>query len=580
MAAGNRMKGLETLAEGADLPRVQGVPDGQLLSEVLESLPQGVAMFSPSGHLVFRNSRYLKTYGFTPDEVRPGLSLRQMSMLRSKTGSQSAKARRRCQEVLRAMQQGRVLSGYNALPDGRTIHYINTPIPSGGWIVTHEDVTSQRQAEARIEHLAAHDFLTNLPNRITLEQHLERALQFNSRRNLVGVMFMDLDHFKAINDTLGHAAGDELLKKVAARLLGSIRNTDLVARFGGDEFVIVASGLAEPAEAAALATRFREMVAEPFYLMDNQVTVDTSIGIALYPQHGSGVETLIKNADLALYHAKRGGRGTCRFFEHDMDVRMLERRGLERELRAALANGEFEIHYQPLLNLDNDRITSCEALLRWNNPARGSVSPHTFMAIAEEIGLIGTIGEWVIRTACAEAAKWPDDVTVAVNVSPVQFRGHQLLQTVTGALAASGMRANRLEIEITEEVLLEQTEETLATLRQLQGLGVRIAMDDFGTGYSSLSYLQKFPFDKIKIDRTFISRLATEDESSTIVRAVTAIAGSFHMVTTAEGVETEDQRMLASALGCTEMQGFLFSEPRPAAEIAALLRERRSPKAA
>ena len=577
MARGNRAKHAPPAAVGpgrsAD-PGGLASPslDGRVLYEILEGLPQGLAMFDASGHLLFRNTRYLETYGFTPDEVRPGLSLQQMSVLRSKTGSQSAEMRRRTQGVLKAMQAGQPLSGHNVLADGRIIHFINTPMSSGGWIVTHEDVTHQRRAEAQIEHLAAHDLLTDLPNRVTLQSHLEQALRDNPRRKLVAVMFMDLDNFKAVNDTLGHPAGDELLKQVAARLQACMRNTDLVARFGGDEFVIVSTTLADPGEAATLANRIREMVLTPFELLDHQVVIDTSIGIALAPGHGRDVQQLLKNADLALYHAKRSGRGTHRYFEADMDVRMLERRDLELELRDALANDEFEIHYQPLLNLESNRIISCEALLRWNNPLRGQVSPQVFIPVAEEAGLISAIGEWVIRTACAEAATWPDDVTVAVNVSPVQFRSQKLLSIVTNALAASRIAPHRLEIEITEAVLLDQTEGTLATLRQLQALGVRIAMDDFGTGYSSLSYLQKFPFDKIKIDKAFISKLATENESSAIVRAVTAIAGSFRMVTTAEGVETEDQRALVTALGCTEMQGFLFSAPRPAAEIAALLR--------
>lgn len=573
MTARNRVRREGPPIAGMDWPADQSTLDGRLLYEILENLPQGVAMFDASGHLLFRNRRYLETYGFTPDEVRPGMSLMQMSTLRAKVGSPPAEAQKRIRELLKAMHEGRVMTGNIDLFDGRTIHYINTPIPSGGWIITHEDITHQRQAEAQIEHLAAHDLLTDLPNRVALQSYLDHALRLNPRKKLIAVMFLDLDNFKAVNDTLGHPMGDELLKMVAARLQSCMRSTDLVTRFGGDEFVIVSTALAVPAEAAALAIRIRESVLKPFDLLDHQVVVDTSIGIALSPRHGRDVEQLLKNADMALYHAKESGRGTYRYFEDDMDVRMLERRDLERELRAALGNGEFEIHYQPLLNLESNQIICCEALLRWNNPMRGPISPQIFIPIAEEVGLISAIGEWVIRTACAEAANWPHDVTVAVNVSPVQFRSQNLMQVVTNALAASRLAPNRLELEITEAVMLEQSKETLATLRQLQALGVRIAMDDFGTGYSSLSYLQKFPFDKIKIDQAFISKLATENESSAIVRAVTAIAGSFHMVTTAEGVETEEQRALVTALGCTEMQGYLFSAARPAAEITALLRE-------
>ena len=556
---------------GIDMPGDRSAENGQLLHEMLESLPQGVVMFDADGYLLFRNARYLETYGFLPNDVRPGLSLRDLFTLRSGTATLNEKEERIYDRLIEAARKGQVIPKHHNTHDGRTIYCINTPLPSGGWIVTLEDVTQQRQAEAQIEHMASHDMLTGLPNRVTFQSHLEQALRFNPRGKLLAVMFMDLDNFKGINDTLGHLIGDELLKTVAERLRSCMRSTDLVARFGGDEFVIVSTALDKPAEAAILATRIREAVLQSFNLREHQVVVDTSIGIALSPGDGIDAEQLLKNADLALYSAKGSGRGTYRFFENAMDVRMMERRNLELELRAGFVNGEFEIHYQPLVNLESNRITCCEALLRWNNPLRGQVSPQIFIPIAEEIGLISRIGEWVIRRACAEAAKWPDDVTVAVNVSPVQFRSQNLVQIVMHALASTGLAPNRLEIEITEAILLEQTEETLAILQQLHTLGVRIAMDDFGTGYSSLSYLQKFPFDKIKIDQAFIGSLSAEDESTAIIRAVTGIAGSFHMVTTAEGVETEDQRAIVTALGCTEMQGHLFSAARPASEIMAML---------
>lgn len=382
---------------------------------------------------------------------------------------------------------------------------------------------------------------------------------------------LDLDSSKCINDTYGHQIGDELLKIVAERLRAAMRKTDMVARFGGDEFVIVSAALDRPEDAADLATRMREQILQPYSLSGHEVVVDTSIGVALSPGDGIDGEQLLKNADLALYSAKRSGRSTYRFFESDMDLRMTERRNLEMDLRNAFVNGEFEIHYQPLLNLDRNTICSCEALLRWNHVTRGQVPPQEFVPVAEEIGLISRIGEWVIRTACAEATNWPDDVSVAVNVSPVQFRNQNLVQVVAGALATSRLAPHRLEIEITEAILLEHTEETLAILRSLHTLGVRVAMDDFGTGYSSLAYLQKFPFDKIKIGQVFIRTLSSEVDTQAIVRAVTGIAESFHMETTAEGVETADQRAIVTALGCTEMQGYLFSAARPANEILDLL---------
>ncbi|MEO6716696.1 MAG: EAL domain-containing protein [Novosphingobium sp.] len=545
------------------------------LNEVLESLPQGVVMYNSEGRLVFSNRRYREATGYSTDELQPGISIEEMLLLRNRAKALTDEERQYCEHLMNCMRRGEVLSGYHHIPDGRIIRYINTPIPSGGWIVTHEDVTRQQSAEKQIEHMASHDALTDLPNRSSFRTQLEQALRLNPEGKQLAVMFLDLDNFKGINDTLGHQVGDELLKTVAERLRFCMRSSDMVARFGGDEFVIVSSALDKPAEAAALARRIRKAILDPFKLLDHQVVVDTSIGIALSPGDGEDADQLLKNADLALYSAKASGRGAYRFFENEMDVRMMERRNLELDLRAGFVGGQFELHYQPLVNLERNTVSCCEALLRWNHPKRGEVPPQTFIPVAEEIGLITRIGEWVIRTACAEAVKWPEDVSVAVNVSPVQFRSQNLVQIVAHALASSGLAPRRLEIEITEAILLEHTEDTLAILRQLQSLGVRIAMDDFGTGYSSLSYLQKFPFDKLKIDQAFIRSLSEDGEANAIVRAVTGIAGSFHMETTAEGVETEEQRAIVTALGCTEMQGYLFSEARSSNDILRLLRSGR-----
>jgi diguanylate cyclase (GGDEF)-like protein len=446
--------------------------------------------------------------------------------------------------------------------------------------VTHEDVTKQKKAEAQVAHMAHHDTLTNLPNRTLLQEQLKQALHWVSRGQKLAVLFLDLDNFKGVNDTLGHPVGDELLKTVADRLRACARETDIVARLGGDEFVVVQTPIDGPADSAALAERIRDALTAPCTVMDHHIVIDTSIGIAIAPHDGVEPDVLLKNADMALYGAKAAGRGTARFFEQAMDARMMERRTLEMELRHAFTEGEFELHYQPLVALDSNRINSCEALLRWRHPTRGLVPPATFIPLAEEIGLITRIGEWVIRTACNDAARWPDDVTVAVNVSPVQFRSQNLTQVVTNALAASGLPGTRLCVEITEGILMDQTDAALTTLHQLRALGVKIAMDDFGTGYSSLSYLQKFPFDKIKIDRSFISELSENEEASAIVRAVTSLAASFRMETTAEGVETEEQRDMARDLGCTEMQGWLVSKAQPASEIAKLFPAPRDAKVA
>ncbi|MCB2074616.1 MAG: EAL domain-containing protein [Novosphingobium sp.] len=547
-----------------------------LMKDVLERLPQGVVMFDANGKVQFANRRYSEIYGLPPEHVVPGITLEELFRLRSGSATLEPKADHLCRRLREAVAAGEVITVNFTTDDGRNIHCINTPLQSGGWLVTHEDVTQQHQAEKQIAHMASHDALTDLPNRNSFKDQLDHALRFNAEGKLVAVMFIDLDNFKAINDTLGHQIGDELLKAVAERLRSCMCETDTVARFGGDEFVVISWALDKPSDAALLASRIRDSILEPYDLRDHHVVVDASIGIALSPNDGTDAGQLLKNADLALYSAKGSGRGTYHFFENDMDVRMMARRDLELDLRAALVNGEFELHYQPLIDLEKDTISCCEALLRWKHPRRGMVLPGTFVGLAEEIGLIDRIGEWVIRTACAEASSWPGEVTVAVNVSPIQFRNNNLVQIVTHALASSGLAPERLEIEITEAVMLERTEETLSVLKQLHSLGVRITMDDFGTGYSSLSYLQKFPFDKIKIDQAFIANLPNEGESIAIVRAVTGIAGSFRMKTTAEGVETERQRAIVASLGCTEMQGNLFSAARPAAEIAEFLSSHKS----
>ncbi len=438
-----------------------------------------------------------------------------------------------------------------------------------------EDVTERKRAEERIAHLAHYDALTNLPNRILLCGRLEQELSHVRRGGQLAVLYLDLDYFKSVNDTLGHSTGDELLKAVAGRLRGCLRDIDIIARLGGDEFAIVQTALEQPTDAAILAQRIRdEMIQAPYELNGNQVVIDVSVGIALAPNDGTDVDQLLKSADMALYGAKADGRGTYRYFEPEMDARMKTRRALEVDLRRALANGEFELYYQPLVSLQSNEVSGCEALLRWHHPERGLISPAEFIPVAEDTGLIIPIGEWVLRQACTHAAAWPDDIKVAVNISPVQFRNQTLAQIVVSTLAASGLPPHRLELEITESVLMQNNEATLRTLHQLRELGVRIAMDDFGTGYSSPSYLRSFPFSKIKIDRSFISDLSNSADSLKIVQAVAGLAGALNMITTAEGVETDRQREIVCAAGCTEMQGYLYSRPRPLEEILRLVMPR------
>jgi diguanylate cyclase (GGDEF)-like protein/PAS domain S-box-containing protein len=435
-----------------------------------------------------------------------------------------------------------------------------------------EDVTERARAEERIAHMAHHDALTDLPNRVLLRERLEAGLLHVRRGAQLAVHYLDLDTFKNINDTLGHPVGDELLKAVAARLCGCVRDHDTVARLGGDEFAIIQTGLTHGTDAAQLAQRLRDALEAPYELGGQLINIDASIGIACAPGDGTDADQLLKNADMALYRAKADGRGTYRFFERAMDARVKARRALEMDMRKGVAEGAFEVRYQTLIDIQTNEICGCEALLRWNHPVRGEILPAEFIPVAEETGLIIGLGDWVLRQACADAAAWPGDLKVAINISPVQFANQNIGLTVMKALAASGLSPSRLELEITEAVLLQNNVATRAILHELRELGVRIAMDDFGTGYSSLSYLRSFPFDKIKIDRSFIGDLSSDADSIAIVRAIINLASNLNMTTTAEGIETQQQLETVTALGCTEVQGHLFSHPMRADEVARLLR--------
>ena len=433
-----------------------------------------------------------------------------------------------------------------------------------------DDVTERRRADERIAHLAHFDALTDLPNRVLFREQIERELLRTRRGEQFALLYIDIDEFKGINDSLGHHVGDELLKAVAGRIRSCLRENDLIARLGGDEFAVIQTGIANATDVMGFVTRIHDAIRQPYHCLGHQLATDASIGIALAPQDGTELDQLIKNADLAMYGAKASGRRTYRFFEPEMDASAKARLAMEQDLRRALLEGGFEIHYQPLVNLRSNEVSGCEALLRWRHPERGMVSPAEFIPVAEDTGLINELGEWVLRTACAEAATWPDHIRLAVNVSPVQLKCQTLALKIVGALGASGLPASRLELEITEAVLIHDDEAALAILHQLRAIGVRIALDDFGTGFSSLSYLKRFPFDKIKIDRCFVSDIAEIDGSSVIVQAVVNIAASRNMTTTAEGVETEQQREILGALGCTEMQGYLFSAAKPGPEVRKL----------
>jgi diguanylate cyclase (GGDEF)-like protein len=541
------------------------------LQALIAHLPQGVCMFDPQEYLIVSNARYAEIYGLDPATIRPGMRLKEILELRVAAGAYHGDPTSYLLNLNAAGRKTEFL-GVNQeyaqeLANGRVVQMVTRLMMDGGWVSTHEDITEKRRTEARIHHMARHDALTDLPNRAFLKESISEGLKRVRRGDDMAVLCMDLDRFKAVNDTLGHPIGDQLLQVVAERIRSSIRETDTPARLGGDEFAILQIGAPQPQGASILASRLVEALAMPYVVQDHQLVIGCSVGIALAPLDGEDAEDLLKKADLALYRAKLDGRGLYRFFEAEMDARVQTRRLLELDLRSALANNEFALHYQPIIKLDHGQVTGLEALLRWTHPRRGSVSPAEFIPLAEETGLIVPIGEWVVRQACRDAMAWPEHVTVAVNVSPVQFKNGSLVSTIISALASAGLPASRLELEITESVLLQDTEATLATLYRLRALGVHVSMDDFGTGYSSLSYLRRFPFDKIKIDQSFVRDIGNGEQSLAIIEAVTSLGATLGMVTTAEGVETLDQLEQLRAHGCTEVQGYYISKPGPVESI-------------
>jgi diguanylate cyclase (GGDEF)-like protein len=545
----------------------------------VNNMPLGFCMVDDDQRLLTTNKRFGEIYGLPPDMTLPGTPLRTSLEYRAANGHFGDDIDPDfVEERLAAARAPEPWHMIRTTRDGRTISVLHQPLPGGGSLSTHEDITARRQAEAQIAHMAHYDALTDLPNRVLFREHLVKALESVDRGKLA-VLCIDLDRFKAVNDTLGHPIGDALLRAVGDRLQASARPADLVARLGGDEFAVVQAGTEQPIGATALATRLIAEIGKPFELDGHQVVVDASVGISIAPNDGTDPDKLLKSADMALYRAKKDGRDSYRFFEPDMDARMQLRRKMELDLRRALTLGEFEVYYQPLITLKTQKISGFEALLRWHHPERGMVPPMEFIPVAEEIGLIGQIGAWVLKRACLEAATWPDDIHIAVNLSPAQFKHRAVVLDVVAALGASGLPAHRLEVEITETVLLQDTESTVRILDELRNLGVRISMDDFGTGYSSLAYLQKFSFDKIKIDRSFVKNISERPQSIAIIRAVTALSISLGMKTTAEGVETEEELQTLKEEGCTEVQGYLFSKPVPAAEAALLLESFKAMKA-
>jgi diguanylate cyclase (GGDEF)-like protein len=543
----------------------------------LKNMVQGFIMFDAQERIVICNQRYIEMYGLSREIVKPGCSLLELLEQRAAAGHLKVDPRRYRDEFIAGLAKGEVVNWVLDTKDGRQIAVANKPMPGGGWVCTHEDITERRRAQARISHMASHDRLTDLANRHLLEKHIASCFEQLDGGERFALLCLNLDQFKNVNDTLGHLLGDDLLQQVGARLRLCVRDTDTVARIGGDEFAIVQRGVTDPAQTTSLSERIVEVIGRPFDLDGHQVVVGVSIGIALAPADATDGVELLKAADLALLRAKTDGGCTYRFFEREMDGRVQARQVLERDLRKALLHDELLIHYQPLVNLESGQIAGFEALVRWNHPERGMIAPAEFIPFAEETGLIVPIGEWVLRQACKEAAGWPSAISVAVNLSPVQFKELDLCQTVSDALARSGLSADRLELEITESMLLRDQVSTLETVRQLRALGVRIAMDDFGTGHSSLSALRNLPFDKIKIDRCFVHDLLSKHDSRAIIQAVVQLASSLGIKTTAEGVETQGELDYLKRVGCTEAQGYFLSKPVPAPAVSALLELRRAP---
>jgi diguanylate cyclase (GGDEF)-like protein/PAS domain S-box-containing protein len=535
----------------------------------IENMAHGLCMFDKDLRLIVCNKRYGEMYGLTPDQTKPGTTLQSILEARVAVGITPQDSDDYVKQRLEEAGSRKPFYMVNHMRDGRIISISHQPMADGGSVAIHHDITAEKRAEMQIAYMARHDGLTGLANRLVLREKMEEALARLRRYGEGFAVFMlDLDLFKTINDSLGHPVGDGVLKVVAERLSSCTRETDTVARLGGDEFAIVTAANTDRREAAIVtANRLLEAVAVPFEFEGHHVDIAVSMGIALAPEHGQAVEVLMKSADLALYKAKSDGRNTYRFFESAMGVAVSIRHAVRSDLRKALANEEFALDYQPIVEIESGEIASVEALIRWRHPQRGLVAPGDFIPLAEESGLIDAIGEWVLRRACADAVRWPSHVKVSVNLSPVQLRKASPIDLFCRVLGESGLPPERLELEVTESAILHGSKENLETLHQLQLMGVSVVLDDFGTGYSSLTHLRLFPFGKIKIDRSFVRELESNAESAAIVSAMASLGRGLLIGTVAEGVETEDQLALVRAAGCTHAQGYLFSLPCPAANL-------------
>ncbi len=551
----------------------------RLRERALDKLRQGLCVFDGERRLLLFNRRYAEMYALRPEDLWISMTLPEVASLRYAAGTGSAMPK---QEYIAWRDQiqvaDRMTETVVVLQNGDVHEIHHEPTPDGGWVATFDDVTERRRSEQRIQHMAHHDALTNLPNRVLFAERLQQVMERLDRsKEMVAVLCLDLDRFKEVNDSLGHSAGDLLLQQVAARLDAEVRGADTLARLGGDEFTVILNNLQEESEAAAFADWVIHALTAPFDLEVQRVTIGVSIGISLCSgamatmgQDAPKSDNVLRCADMALYRAKADGRNGYRFFQPGMDNRLKQRRSMEHDLRQALAEEQFALQYQPQYNLRTRRLEGVEALLRWQHPQQGIISPGEFIPLCEETGLIVPMGAWVLRTACAQAARW-EGVRLAVNLSPVQVRQAEFVPFVDQVLRETGLEPSRLDLEITEGTLMQETAQTMATLGGIRSLGVGIVLDDFGTGYSSLSYLRSFPFDKLKIDRGFVANVVEDAGAASIVRAVAMLGRSLGMRVTAEGIETLGQLARVETLGCDEGQGYLLGRPIPADKLTMLL---------
>jgi diguanylate cyclase (GGDEF)-like protein len=569
--------GLVAFFSDITLPRrreAQLVQTNIWFDAALTNMSQGLCVFDHEGSLKIFNARFAEIYQLRRDQICTGMKFTDLQLVLDSLSEGVTTT----EPITGRIAARKAFTEHQQLADGRVIALSHRPISDGGWVMTYEDVTVRTRSDARIAFMARHDPLTCLPNRALFTERLDAALAGLGAGGNFALVLLDLDRFKEVNDTRGHPVGDRLLRIVAERLTNCSRAQDTVARLGGDEFAIIQNGVRTLHDAQDLATRLIGSVAAPYVIDGARLEIGASLGIAIAPLHGTDPETLLRSADTALYRAKDKGGSVYQIFSPSMDEEQQERRALEHDLQDSDLDREMELLYQPIMDITPEgtgvrinRIAGFEALLRWHHPTRGLLSPGAFIGIAENCGFIERLGAWVLHRACNEAAGWAEDLRVAVNVSPVQFRSGHLIARLNEALAQSGIDPSRLEVEITESTILDKNEATLDTLRQIKGAGVTIALDDFGTGFSSLSYLRSFPFDRIKIDRSFVMDLGTREDATAIVRAILGLGRSLHIPVTAEGVETPEQLAHLQAEGCAQAQGYLFSRPIAAADITALI---------